>query len=77
MLRGLLGVVGFYSFWLLFDICQCCEILFACPDLYDAVNVIYEDLAVADMACVERLLGSCDDFVNRDRGYDDFDLDLR
>ena len=71
------GFAVFSCYWLLLNVCQCCEILFTCPDLYDAVNVIYEDLAVADVACVERLLGSCDDFVNRDRGYDDFNLDLR
>ena len=32
--------------------------------------------AVADMPCIERLLGSLDNRINRDFGYDNLHLDL-
>jgi len=61
----------------LLNVRKCCEVFFTCSYLDYAVNVVDEDLAVADMAGVQSLLSCCDYLIYRDRGYDNFDLDLR
>ena len=63
--------------WCLLYVRECREVFFTCSDLDDAVYVVNEDLTVTDVTCVKRLLGCFDYLVYRNRGYDNFDLDLR
>ncbi|SCW70212.1 hypothetical protein SAMN02910456_02676, partial [Ruminococcaceae bacterium YRB3002] len=51
----------------LLHVSQCCEILLAGPDLDHTIDVVNEDLAVADVTCVECFLGCIDDLIYRDR----------
>ena len=62
---------------LLFYILQCCVIFFTSTDLDDFIHVVDEDLAVADMTGIERLLSGIYHFFHRDFADDHFHLDLR
>ena len=54
-------VLGIITLALLLHVLQSCEVFFAGTNLYYFVNVVYEDLAIADMSGVQSLLGSIDD----------------
>ena len=60
-----------------FYILQCSGIFFAGADLYDSVNIVYKNLAIADVTGKEYLLCSCNDGINRDLADDNLDLYLR
>ena len=53
-------VLGIITLALLLHVLQGCEVFFAGTNLYYFVNVVYEDLAIADMSGVQSLLGSID-----------------
>ena len=57
-----------------FYILQCSGIFFAGADLYDSVNIVYKNLAIADVTGKEYLLCSCNDGINRDLADDNLDL---
>ncbi len=63
--------------YILSVILQCCEACFAGSYADNVLNVINEDLTVADMACVQNLLSCVDNSVYRYLGYDDIHFDLR
>ena len=42
-----------------FYILQCSDIFFAGADLYDSVNIVYKNLAIADVTGKEYFLCSC------------------
>ena len=65
----------FFCFQLL-DILQRREALFSGTDLDDPVHRVNEDLAVSDVARVQRLLGRGDHIVHRDRADNDLQLHL-
>ena len=54
-------VLGIITLALLLHVLQSREVFFAGTNLYYFVNVVYEDLAIADMSGVQSLLGSIDD----------------
>ena len=60
-----------------FYILQCSGIFFSGADLYDSVNIVYKNLAIADVTGKEYLLCSCNDGINRDLADDNLDLYLR
>ena len=60
-----------------FYILQCSGIFFAGADLYDSVNIVYKNLAIADVTGKEYLLCSCNDGINRDLADNNLDLYLR
>ena len=60
-----------------FYILQCGVIFLAGADFHDLGDVVDEDLAVADVAGVQRLRRGVNDLLHGDLAHDDLDLDLR
>ena len=50
---------------------------FACSDFEHILNIVNEDLSVADIAGVERVLRCAYNIINRHLADNDFDLDFR
>ena len=61
----------------LLNILKCIVIFFAGTNLYNLVNVVYEDLTITDMSGVQSLLGSFNNILNRNLADNNLDLNLR
>ena len=60
------SVLSKENVYFLFYILQCIRIFFTGADFYDSVNIVYKNLAIADVTGKEYLLCSCNDGINRD-----------
>ena len=63
MSRG--SVLSKENVYFLFYILQCIRIFFTGADFYDSVNIVYKDLAIADMSGIQNFLCSFDDLIDR------------